>query len=140
MKYFQPESFSLSIHETAEQDLETLYAIDEEGAAVIDAFLQEAAGSQDILDRFTCHKYRSYGNPLDYEIQRWQALWRHYGLWRARLFHVPGVAATHRIVYAFHPLQRRYYILGIVPREFDYDPSHPLSKRIIAIYQALELP
>lgn len=137
MKYSLHLPFSLSIHEDAEADLEDLYRVDEDGAALIDAFLQEAAGSQDILDRFTLRNYRSYGNRYDFEVKLWQSLWQKYGLWRIRLFDVPGVAASHRIIYAFHGIQRRYYILGIVPRDFDYDPQHRFTKRIIIAYREL---
>lgn len=140
MKYSLSAPFSLSIHEDAEADLEDLYQVDEDGAALIDAFLQEAAGSQDMLDRFTIRHYRSYGNTFDFDVKRWQSLWHQYGLWRIRLFAVPGVAASHRIVYAFHGTQRRYYILGIVPRDFDYDPQHPYTQRIVSAYRELGIP
>lgn len=140
MRYSPPDRYSLSIHEDAEQDIDDLYEIDEEGAAAIDVFLEEAATSQEILDCFTVQDYRSYSDGLEFDITRWKSLWKDCALWRARLFNVPGVAATHRIVYAFHPNERRYYILGIVPRDFDYDHQHPFTKRIVSAYRELGLP
>jgi hypothetical protein len=123
----------LSIHKDAEDDLDALWEADPEGAAMIDVFLEEvASASQDVLERLTSDGYRSYTNDPDFDIKRWKALWKNYPLWRLRLFNVPGVAASHRIVYTFHPQELRYYVLGIVPRDFNYDPGHPLSKRIIA--------
>jgi hypothetical protein len=140
MKYSCVGAYSMSIHEDAEKDLDTLYAIDEEGAAGIDVFLEEAASSQKVLDHLLENRYRSYDAGFDFEVRRWESLWKHYGLWRLRLFDVPGVAASYRVIYAFHGKQRRYYILGIVPRDFDYDPKHPFSRRIVNAYQALGIP
>lgn len=140
MRYSPSDRYSLSVHELAEEDLDTLYEVDEDGAAAIDVFLEEASSSQEILDRFTVQDFRSYSTDIDYDIKRWQKLWNKFALWRARLFNVPGAAANHRIIYAFHPVERRYYVLGIVPRDFNYDPDHPLSKRIIRTYGELNLP
>lgn len=132
----------MSIHEDAELDLDALYDEDEDGAAAIDVFLDEAASSQDILDRFTVDGYRSYAldSEHDFEVKRWKELWSRLGLLRLRLFGVPGSAGSHRIIYAFHSIERRYYILGIVPREFNYESDHPLSQRIIRAYRDLDIP
>lgn len=130
----------MSVCEDAEADLDALYANDEDSAALIDVFLQEAAASQEMLDRFTCQGYRNYGGDFDFDIKRWEKLWSSHALWRARLFYIENGAANYRIIYAFHPGERRYYILGIVPREFDYEPSHPLSQRIVACYNELGIP
>lgn len=140
MKYSSAGTYSMSIHEDAERDLDRLYEVDEDGAAAIDVFLQEVASSPEVLDRLLEHRYRSYEPGMDFEVQRWAALWKHFGLWRLRLFDVPDIAASHRIIYAFHGIQRRYYILGIVPRDFDYDPHHPFTQRIVRAYQTLAIP
>jgi hypothetical protein len=139
MKYSPPKRYSISVHPDAERDLDALYETDEDGAAMIAAFLQEAAASQSMLDCFTVKGYRSYTAP-EFDIKRWEALWKNYGLWRLRLFDVPGVAASSRIIYAFHPVRRCYHVLGIVPREFNYEPSHSLSRRIVFAYKELDLP
>jgi hypothetical protein len=140
MKYSPACTYSMSIHEDAERDLDRLYEVDEDGTATIDVFLQEAASSPAVLDRLLEHRYRSYDPGMDFEVQRWAALWKHYGLWRLKLFDVPGTAASHRVIYAFHGIQRRYYILGIVPRDFDYEPDHAFTRRIVRAYQALGIP
>jgi anti-sigma-K factor RskA len=128
---YSPLRYSLSIHEDAERDLEALWEIEEESAAIMDAFIGEAAGSQEILNRFTEESYVDHVHDPGFDIKRWQALWKKYPLWRIRLFNVPIVASAFRIVFTFHPRELRYYILGIVPRDFNYEPIHPLTKRII---------
>lgn len=140
MRYSTPDRLSLSVHKDAENDLDALYDSDEDSAATIDVFLDEASRSQEILDRFTSNDFRSYGSTHDFDVTRWKALWAKYALWRLRLFDVPGAAANCRIIYTFHSVERRYYVLGIVPRDFDYDQSHPITQRIINAYQELDIP
>ncbi|WP_246262244.1 hypothetical protein [Aromatoleum evansii] len=132
----------MNVAHDAWNDLDELYEVDESAAYAIDVFLEEAADSQVILERLAeIQHYRSYAleGDWDYDIKRWVALWSRYALLRVRLYDVPGEAANYRIIYAFHPFERRIYILGIVARTFDYDPEHPISKRIIAVYRSLDL-
>lgn len=132
----------MNVANDAWNDLDALYEVDEAAAYAIDVFLEEAADSQVILERLAeIQHYRSYAleGDWDYDIKRWVELWSRYALLRVRLYDVPGEAASYRIIYAFHPFERRIYILGIVARTFDYDPEHPISKRIIAVYRSLDL-
>lgn len=43
----------------------------------------------------------------------------------------------YRIVYAFVPGKGHYHVLGIVPREFNYDAGHQITRRILAAYEVL---
>jgi hypothetical protein len=61
-------------------------------------------------------------------------------LWRVRLLWLDSNARDYRIIYAFNPAEMRYYILGVVPREFNYDINHETTKRIIATYDKLGIP
>ncbi|GHU01323.1 hypothetical protein FACS1894154_11240 [Betaproteobacteria bacterium] len=122
---------SLKLHPDAEGDLDALFEEDEDAYAAIVAFIEEAQASQVMLERMTSAEYEDKIHTPGFDIKRWQALWRTVPLWRIRLFGVPGKAASRRIVYTFHPGEGKFYILGVIPRDFDYEPSHPLSKRII---------
>ena len=72
---------------------------------------------------------------------------RGYDIWRAKLM---GRDITlgkdpyflnHRILYAFDDNRQVIWILGIFRRdEYDYDPQHPLSRRIKQAYDTLGLP
>ncbi|MDR1164141.1 MAG: hypothetical protein LBM17_09990 [Candidatus Accumulibacter sp.] len=139
MRNYSYNVYSLSIHEDAERDLDALWEEDEESVAIIEMFLEEVEGSQELLERFTDNSYADHLHDPGFDIKRWRVMWKDYPLWRLRLFNVPMGAALRRIVYTFHPKERRYYVLGIVPRDFDYDPSHPLSKRIVRVCAELGL-
>ncbi len=128
------------MHVDAEADLEVIYQEDEDVGADIEAFLEEAKNNQLTLDNLTRRKYVEYGT-WPYNVDEWQeAKQEKYNLWRLRLLWLSGSAAKYRVIYAFHPIEYRYYILGIVNRDFEYNLQHERSKKIIAAYVALNIP
>lgn len=140
MKYYASRSYSIALHDDVLDDLDRLYEQDEDAAADIEAFLEEAKNNQRTLENLTRDGYVEYGE-WPYDIKEWQtAKRRQLNLWRIRLLWFSGAASRVRVVYAFHPTQFRYYVLGIVDREFDYDLSHETSKRILDAYEGLDIP
>jgi len=140
MRYSLGRIYSLVIHEDAEADLKRIYEEDEDAGADIEVFLDEAKSNQRTLDNLTRRNYVEYGEwPFD--VKEWEKAKRlKYILWRIRLLWLSGTAARYRVVYAFHPVEYRYYILGIVNRDFNYEPQHERSKKIFALYDALNIP
>ena len=140
MRYSPGRTYSLALHADAEADLNRIYEEDEDVGADIEAFLEEAKNNQETLDNLTRRKYVGYGE-WPFSVDEWQATKRSkYNLWRIRLLWLEGSAAKYRIVYAFHAIEYRYYILGIVNRDFNYDPKNERSKQIFAAYGALNIP
>ncbi len=142
MRYWPNRSYSLVLHHSAEADLDRIFEEDEDAAADIAAFLEEAQKNQETLDNLTRRGYISYGD-WPYSVDEWQetkgSRYR-YNLWRLRLLWLTGAAARYRIVYAFHPGEYRYYVLAIVDRDFQYDAQDERSRRIFAEYDALNIP
>lgn len=140
MRYSPSRTYSLALHNDAEVDLDLIYEEDEDAGADIEAFLEEAKNNQETLDNLTRKGYVQYGEwPFD--VTEWEEAKRlKYILWRLKLLWLEGHAAKYRIVYAFHPIEYRYYILGIVERNFNYDLNHERSKQILAAYNALNIP
>lgn len=140
MRYSPGRTFSLVLHEDAEADLDLIYEHDEDAWADIEVFLEEAKNNQETLDCLTRKGYVKYGdNPFN--VTEWEATkGLKYNLWRVKLMWIESNAVKYRIVYAFHPGEFRYYVLGILDRDFDYDLNHPRSKQIIAAYNALDIP
>lgn len=140
MRYSSSRTYSLVLHADAEADLNRIYGEDEGAGADIDVFLEEAKNNQETLDNLTRKGYVQYGE-WPFNVKEWEEAKRSkYILWRVRLLWLEGPAAKYRIVYAFHPIQYRYYILGIVERNFNYDLKHERSKKIIAAYDDLNIP
>lgn len=140
MRYSPGRTFSLVLHKDAEVDLDGIYEQDEDAAADIEVFLEEAKNNQETLDCLTRKGYVKYGD-IPFDVTEWEATkGRKYNLWRLKLMWIESNATKYRVVYAFHPREFRYYILGILDRDFDYDLKHPRSRQIIAAYDALDIP
>lgn len=129
--------YSLVVHEEAEADLEALWRTDAAAAALVTVLLEELEGDQVLLDALTDHKFTHNTDPR-FDISRWESFWRRgKDLWRLRPYFEPGAGPSCRVIYAYLPRRRRYCVLAIVPRDFDYDPQHALTQRILASYDQL---
>lgn len=129
--------FRLFVHDDAESDLEKLWDETPEAAARIGVLLQELEGNQDLLDRLTQHDFGNY-RTAEFHVSKWLNQWnKGRDLWRLKVWDLEDKGLQYRVVYAFVPGKSQYHVLGIVSRDFDYDSSHPLSRRIIAAYQNL---
>ena len=129
--------FRLFVHDDAERDLEKLWDEAPDAAARIGVLLQELEENQDLLDRLTQHDFGNY-RTAEFHVSKWLNQWnKGRDLWRLKVWDLEDKGLQYRIVYAFVPGKSQYHVLGIVSRDFDYDSSHPLSRRIIAAYQNL---
>ena len=127
----------LFIHVDAKVDLERLWKEAPKAAARLAALLEELEGNQDLLDRLTQHDFGNYGTA-DFHVSKWIDQWnRGRDLWRLKVWDLEDKGLQYRVVYAFMPGKSQYHVLGIVSRDFDYDPNHELSRRIIAAYENL---
>lgn len=128
---------TLFIHEDAEDDLEELWSKDITAAARITVLLEELKGNNDLLDRLTQHDYGSYGSA-DFHVSKWLEQWnKGNDLWRLKIWDLEDNDVKYRIVYAFIPTKKHYHVLGIVPREFNYEAKHELTIRILNAYKNL---
>lgn len=136
------QPYSLALHPDAVADLEALYERDEEAAADIEVFLEQASLNQKTLDSVTWDRYVNYEDPrYDVkEIKKTRQPRYRYNLWRVRLLWLNGHASDYRIIYAFCPPERRYYVFGILPRDVAYDLNHERIAKILAAYDKLEIP
>jgi hypothetical protein len=101
------------------------------------ALLEQLEGDPDILDRLTQHDFGAYRTE-DFHISKWYQLWNQGNdIWRLKLWDLEDKGLRYRVIYAFMPRQQNYHILAIAPREFNYDPEHPITKRILRAYQDL---
>lgn len=140
MRYSPGRTYSLVLHGDAEADLDCIFEENEDVCAEIEVFLEEAKANQSTLDSLTRKGYVQYGD-ISFDVTEWEATKRQkYNLWRLKLLWVGNETAKYRVVYAFHPGEFRYYVLGILHRDFDYDLKHPRSKKIFAAYDALDIP
>lgn len=128
---------ALFIHDDAKRDLLDLHESEPIVSGKLLALFEQLQGDPDLLDRLTQHDYGAY-HTGDFHVSKWQEQWRQgKDLWRLKVWDLEDDGLRHRVIYAFQPRHQHYHVLGIVPREFDYDSSHPLAKRILAAYEEL---
>lgn len=127
----------LIVHNDARDDLEKLWDVEPVAAARIAVLLEELEGDSDLLDRLTQHDFGAY-HTEDFHVSKWQEQWRKgKDLWRLKVWDLEDKGLRYRVVYAFMPRQKDYYVLGIVQRDFNYEPNHELTRRILAAYENL---
>ncbi len=140
MVNYKKFSFSLVVHEQAANDLEQLWRDKPDVAADVGVFLEELRGNQSLLDRLSSNRYFQQEDP-SFSVEVWSSQRsKKRNLWRLKRINIGGNVAQYRVIYAFHPQQFRYYVLGVVHRDFNYDQNHPISRRIIAAYDELDIP
>lgn len=130
--------YSLHIHPDAEDDLADLWNSDADAAALITVALEEIQGDQRLLDGLTIHGFGADDDEELIEVKKWLAFWnKGRDIWRFKIWDVEQLGTPYRIVYAYEVGERRYTVLGIFHRSFNYDPSHPLSLRVKNAYDNL---
>ena len=140
MPNFKPGQYSVVVHRDALDDLERLWGESENAAAMISVFLEELQDNQEILDNLTRNKFVHELEPR-YGVEMWAGQQqKKRNLWRLKVWNFDGDLINYRVIYAFHPRENRYYVLGIPSRDFNYDASHPTSTRILKAYDDLDIP
>lgn len=132
--------YSLVVHEEAKRDLDAIYEIDEDAAADVETFLEEAKNDQELLDNLSRNGFVGYGE-VNYSVAEWVAIKKErYNLWRLKFFDVSTTAKYYRVIYAFDPCNWRYYVLGVLNRDDAYDFSCLRNQQILETYNQLDLP
>lgn len=142
--------YEFIVHDDAAADLEEIIQQDEVAGLQLLQLIEQLDADQDLLDRLS---QRDYGGTPTRPVPRtaffntgmWVAQQAvGLNLWRMRFFgrDVNG----YRLVYAFFPADR-YILLGIAEKKpidatddderFDYELSHPISRRISNAYWRL---
>ena len=129
--------FRLFVHDDAEADLDRLWDEAPDAAARIGVLLEELGGNQDLLDRLTQQDFGAY-HTAEFHVTKWVEQWKKGNdLWRLKVWNLEDKRLQYRVVYAFLPRKSHYHVLGIVPREFNYDAGHEITRRILRAYERL---
>lgn len=130
----------LYVHEHAQADLDALWEEDAEAAARIEVILEEIEGDQDYLDRLTQNNFGRQGRD-EFNVRLIENQARiNNNIWRLKVWSLERRDQKYRVIYAYFPrtpTEGSYYVLGVMPREIDYDRDHEFVQRIESAYQAL---
>jgi len=111
-----------------------------QAAATIVALLQEVRTDPRIQELLTVDHFGEHATE-SFHVRRWVEQQRKgRNLWRIKIWDLESLGLTYRVVYALDPRFRRYYVLGVVHRDFDYDENDDRTKRMLAAYDSLGIP
>lgn len=128
------------VSESAELDLDDIYAVDVDGAAEIETALEEIGNDPSLMVRLTERKYRNIDAP-SFDVDVFEALWRKgLNLYRLKFWDWTGGLLPYRVLYAHDPRSDSIHVLAVVPRDFNYDIQHPIVARVRAEYEQLGIP
>ena len=128
---------SLVIHKDVVADIGEIRKSDLKTAMRIVALIHEIQADQDLLDRLTQQGYGANGSA-DFDVSMWFGEQdRGRNLWRLKAWDLERQGIQYRVIYAFEPNLKRYKILAVVPRSFNYDENHPITQRIRDAYDGV---
>jgi hypothetical protein len=135
-----PLVFQLLIARDARRDLDRFWESDPDCAFVLENMLEQIAADQRLLDALTIRDFGAHRTAA-FHVNQWveqQRVGRN--LWRLKHWDLEGQGKRHRVVYALDSRVSRYYVLGIFPREFNYESKDDRTRRVIAAYESLGIP
>lgn len=127
----------LLIHSDAERDLDDLAVANPKLAARVVLLLGEIAADTNLMNMLTVHGFGA-DEREPFDVSRWQAHWREgKDLWRLKFWELEQQGLPYRVIYGLKRGTGSHYVLAIVHRNFDYDPDHPTTRRILQAYADL---
>jgi len=126
----------VAIHRDANADIAAIRHMDIQAAARILALLEQVAADPNLQDRLTQHDFGATGTT-DFHVSRWQSQQNKHkrNLWRLKIWDLEQQKIRYRVIYAFEPLSRNLFVLGVTPRRtFNYEDDDPFTKRIVECY------
>lgn len=137
--------FKLSVQPPARDDLVAMLAqggVAKQSATRILVFLQELKVRQDWLGELLSRKFRNE----EFNVDRYVTFWDEgLDMWRLALYEFDFTRQKewklpYRILYGYDQPCATFRILGVVSRDFDYEPDHEFTKRIRRTYDDLAMP
>lgn len=127
----------LIIHRDAEQDLQALKVSQPKLWGRLMALLEEIAASARLMDMLTVHGFGS-DEREPFDVSRWQEYWREgMDLWRLKSWELEHQGLPYRVIYALKRGTGEHHVLAVTSRDFNYDPDHPTTRRILQAYEGL---
>ena len=127
----------LNIHEEAIEDFKQLHLSDPKASEKIAVVLSEIKGNEWLMDNLTVKGKWKQGN-IHFETYRFSEQWKQgRDLYVVKVLEITGGSVNHRIIHAYNPKTKHHYVLGIVPRSFNYESQNDYTKRIVRTYDKL---
>lgn len=124
----------------SEDELDQLWLSDEGSAALIEELLWQFEENDDLLE-FLCQEERHARHVPDFEVKRFQSMWRSgYTVYILKIWPEAGRAIHHRVLYAHHPQKNSYHVLKIMQRDLNYEADKELIYTLITACKEIGIP
>lgn len=128
---------SLIVEPNAEADLDELYELNEDAAAIITVLLDDIYANDDLIEILCKNRSSRYKDPA-FNNERFIELWNDgYTIFRLKIWDFDGALLDYRVLTAYDGRTDCTHVLGILHRDFAYDTSHPKVRRCISDYDAI---
>lgn len=127
-------------HKEAEIELDALYEVDEDAAALMDVLFESIEDNPAILEcLFRPHNHYKHEPP--FEVKEYRAM-HVLGLFVLTIKpkDKDGHRSSHRALVGYDARHEKYYVLAIADREVAYEPADPLFNSIQRRYAELGIP
>lgn len=142
--------YKLTIEHDAQGDLNLMLGKggeEKKFATIILAFLSQLKADQALLGELLTHKFEND----KFNVSRFQSIWGDRDVWRLKTFewnpsHNHKFVIPYRIIYAYDSKSLTFRVLAVAyrrhndPRSYNYEPSHPITQRILKAYGDFGLP
>lgn len=122
-------------HRDAVKDLREIKLVEPFAYFRIIALLEQIKADAALLDAITDHDFGAHG-AKPFNVKKWIEHWKKgTNLWRIRVWDLDDKGMPYRIIYGYEISRSRYHILGVIHhRNFNYEPTHPFTKRVLRAY------
>lgn len=124
----------------ADEELEALYALDEDAAALFDVLIEELSDDPVMLDHLCVPaNHFKYAPPFDVEVFE-EAKKQGKNIYRIKVRNEEGSLLPWRMLVGFHSQKNLYYVLAVTEREHSYDTKHPDYRELLVRYEQAGIP
>lgn len=128
--------YKLAIHKSASSDIEALAT--QPATVPVAAKMLELARELRANPRLLANLLDHGRSTQEIDVSKFQMFWRQgKDLWRLKLWDLEDAGLRYRIIYAYEISSHCFHILAVVHRDFDYDPTHLVTQRILNDYAEL---
>jgi hypothetical protein len=103
--------------------------------------LHEIAANPELLERLLVPGTGGDRWTDVFYVDKWVEQWNTGRQLRyLKVWEIENSGDKFRVVYAHNPVTDIVHVLGVAPRDFNYDQEHPFTKRVVSDYDKLGCP
>lgn len=121
-------------------EIDALYKVDEDAAALFDLLLETLTDDPEMLERlFRPANHYRYAPP--FEIKLFTAMQQAgKNVYIVKVHSEQGQLLPYRLLLGYHAQIDAFYVLTLIEREIDYDLNHPTIVTAIERYERCGIP